>query len=161
MKSLVKYLVAAALVAASFGANATEYNLGNLSNGYTGFGGNVISGSFMDKINFSLTGQANGSFGAGALNFTVGGAPVLNISGLSLSLFDSSNNNLGTGLDFSLNGLNTGSYYLKVTGIANGFAGGMYAGGIDVSPVPEPGIWSSLVAGLAMLGFMAYRRREM
>jgi len=156
-----KLLLSSLLLAASFGAHAAEYNLGNLSAGYTGFGGNIVSGSFMDKINFSLTGQTDGSFGAGALNFTVGGAPILNISGLSLSLFDNSDNNLGSGLDFSLNALNAGSYYLKVTGIANGFSGGMYAGGIDVSPVPEPGIWSSLMAGLAMLGFMAFRRREM
>lgn len=161
MKSLVKYLIAAAFVTAGFGANATEYNLGNLPTGYTGFGANFVSGSFLDKINFSLTGESSGSFGAGALNFTVGGAPILNISGLSLALFDSNDNSLASGLDFSLNALSGGNYYLKVSGVANGLGGGVYAGGINVSPVPELDVWSSLTAGLAMLGFMAFRRREM
>jgi hypothetical protein len=30
-----------------------------------------------------------------------------------------------------------------------------------VSPVPELGVWNFLAAGLAMIGFMAFRRRDM
>lgn len=155
-----KVAVAGMLLVSAMGAQAADYNLGNLSAGYTNFTYNVASGSFMDKIAFNLTSQSNGSFGAGALNFTVGGVPLLNISGLSLSLFDGSDNQLGNGLDFSINALNGGNYYLKVSGVANGLAGGMYGGGINVSAVPEPGTWTTLLAGLAMFGFMAYRRRQ-
>lgn len=160
MKYIKQLMVSALLVGATFGAQAAEYNLGNLSNGYTGFGAYSVTGSFLDKINFSLTSESLGSFGAGPLNFSVGGAPVLNISGMSMSLFDSNANNLGSGLDFTLSSLAAGNYYLQVSGNANGFMGGLYAGGIEVSAVPEPGVWSSLMAGLAMLGFMAYRRRQ-
>lgn len=161
MKYIKQLMVSAMLLGASVGAHATDYDLGVLNAGFTGFGANAVSGSFLDKINFALGGDSAGSFGAGPLNFSVGHAPILNISNLSMSLFDSSANHLGSGLDFTLSSLSAGSYYLQVTGVANGAFGGIYAGGIDVSPVPEPGVWSSLMAGLAMLGFMAYRRRQL
>ena len=160
MKRIKKLLVSAMLLGASVGAHANDYYLGNLSAGLNGFGGTFVSGSFLDKLHFTLGSASEGSFGFGALNFTVGGTPILNISNLTLSLFDDNSNSLGSGLDFTVNFLNAGNYYLQASGNANGFSGGVYAGGISLSPVPEPGVWSSLVAGLAMLGFVAYRRRE-
>lgn len=164
MKFVKQLLVSAVLLGSAVGAQAADYNLGTLSAGFTGFGPNsVISGSFVDKINFTLTGLTNDSFGVGALNFTVGGLPVLNINNLSMSLFDSNDTALSSGLDFTVNSLTNGNYYLKVTGTATGLLGGLYTGGINtvnVTPVPEPDALSLLMSGLAMLGFMAYRRRQ-
>jgi len=167
MKTLKKLLAAAMLLGASVGANASvsahvnDYNLGQLSVGYNGFGANFVSGSFLDNLHFTLSSPSEGGFGVGALNFTVGGMPMLNINNLTMSLLDNNSNNLGSGLDFTVNALNAGNYYLQVSGNANGVGGGVYAGGINLSPVPEPSLWSSLVAGLAVIGFMAYRRRTM
>ncbi len=156
----VKILVSGLLLAASFGVQAVEYNLGTLPAGYTMFGHNIVHGSFMDKVNFSLASPAETSFGAGALNFSVGGPQFMNIDGLSLSLYSDGGAMLGGGLNFSVSALNSGNYYLQVSGLANGVFGGLYAGGINVTPIPEPRPWAFLVAGFAMLGLMAWRRRS-
>lgn len=160
MKFIKQLLVSALLVGASFGAHAADYDLGNLSAGTTEFGEYSVTGSFLDKIAFTLDSDSIGSFGAGPLNFKVAGKDVRHISNLNMSLFNSSNVNLGGGLEFSLSPLAAGNYYLQISGLADGTKGGYYAGAIEISPVPEPGTWTTLLAGLAMFGFMAYRRRE-
>ena len=160
MNSIRKLIFSVILLAASAGAHASDYYLDNLSAGFTSFGGNFVSGSFLDNVHFTLDGPAEGSFGVGALNFTVGHTPILNISNLNLSLIGNDGSNIGSDLDFTVNSLDAGNYILQISGNANGVAGGVYAGGINLSPVPEPGVLGLLVAGLAILGFMIYRRRE-
>jgi hypothetical protein len=161
MKFVKHLAVSVMLLGASLGAQAAEYNLGSLNAGLTLFGPNsVIGGSFIDKINFTLTSESNDSFGVGAINFTLGGTPILDISNLSMSLFNSSDVLQNTGLDFTVNSMAAGNYYLQVSGNVNGIAGGLYTGGINVTPVPEPDALSLFMSGLAMLGFMAFRRRE-
>ena len=169
MQNLKNMLVAACLLSASVGANAavmpysSEQDLGILAAGLNPFD-NAVSGSFLDRINFSLAGESNGSFGLGALNFKVGGISILNINGLNLSLFDSDGMLIGYDddqeIDFSVPGMHAGDYYLLVNGTANGISGGMYAGAINISPVPEANTMSMLLAGLAMLGLMSIRRRD-
>ncbi len=163
MMRLMKFLLSGLLLSASFGVQAVEYNLGSLPDGYTLFGHNIVHGSFLDKVNFNLSAPANTSFGAGALNFSVGGPQFLNIDGLALSLFSESGTLLGNGLNFTVGALGGGNYTLQVSGLANGVYGGLYAGGINVTPVtipvPEPEPWKFLLAGFAMLGLMAFRRR--
>ena len=161
MKKVKHLIISAMLLGASASAMASDQFLGTLPAGYTGFTSTTSIGSFLDKVYFSLGGESSGSFGVGALNFTVKKAPILNISDLSMTLFNSSNVQLGNGLDFTVNSLAAGDYHLDVAGNTTGIFGGVYAGGIDVSPVPEPGVWSLLLAGFSMIGFMAYRRREM
>lgn len=161
----IRSLVAIALLVGGVStAQATDYNLNTLSQGNNDFGPNsVVAGSFLDKINFSLSQDSSGDFGAGSLNFTLRGIPYLDIQGMSMSLFDSNDTQLGDGLDFSVNSLSSGDYYLQVRGNATGVAGGTYGGSIAVTslPVPEPGMGSSLIAGLLMLSFMTLRRRNM
>lgn len=161
----IKSLVAIALLVGGVStAQAADYNLNTLSQGNYDLGPHsVAAGSFLDKIHFSLSQDSSGDFGAGSLSFTLRGIPYLDIQGMSMSLFDSNDTQLGDGLDFSVSTLNSGNYYLQVLGNATGVAGGMYGGSIAVTslPVPEPGMGSSLVAGLLMLSFMALRRRNM
>lgn len=149
------------LMGAITAPQAASYHLGALAEGYNDFGPHaVLAGSFLDRIYFTLPANGGGDFGAGPLNFSLRGVPYREIGNMSMSLFGSSNAHLGGGLDFFVNPLGAGNYYLQVTGDATGTAGGLYAGSINMTslPIPEPGIWSSLLAGLAIIGLMAFRR---
>lgn len=159
MKSIKKMLISVALVSTAFGAEATTINLGSLPSGYTQFGDFLSSGSFTDTVNFSLSGPSNAGFGVGPLNFSIRNIPYLNINNLSMSLFDDSNNLLGSGLDFSVAALTAGSYHLDVSGTVTGLVGGMYGGAINVTPVPEAKTYSMMLVGLGLMGFIARRRR--
>lgn len=50
------------------------------------------------------------------------------------------------------------SYYYEVTGNAVGKGGGFYSLTSALAPVPEPSTYGMLIAGLALMGFMARRR---
>lgn len=159
MTLLKKLLVSVMLLGASAGAQAKNHRLVILSPGYNGLVGNFSSGSFLDKLPYTL--GNNYVSNIGALNLTVGGVSASNISGLNFSLFDNNGNILGSGLDFTVNNLHARNFYLQVSGTADGVGGGLFAGGINLSPVPEPGTLNSLLVGLAVIGFMTYRRRSM
>jgi hypothetical protein len=85
------------------------------------------------------------------------------ISDLSLSLFASVDGSplgsisagSGTQVDLS-QALVSGDYFLKVSGVADGSLGGAYQ--VSIAAVPEPAEWMMLLAGLAVLGFIAKRR---
>lgn len=162
--SRIKGMVATlAMIGYVAGAQAADIDLNALNDGSNDFGPvSIVAGSFVDKIHFALTQGSAGGFGVGSLNFSLRGVPYLNIDNLHMSLFNDSHSLLGGGLDFMVDALPPGNYYLQVAGESTGSAGGMYAGSISVTslPVPEPGIGSSLVAGLLMLSFMAMRRRN-
>ena len=155
---MVKFLSSLALAAglvASAGAGAATYNLGVLPAGVTQFGVYQVSGTFSDTIDFAIGGVSSVSAGVGALNFTLGGSPYMNISNLDLTLYNSHGTDLGSGTDVTLNNLAAGSYYAIVSGKANGVAGGEYGGAISVSPVPESG--SLAGAGIRLPGHDAGR----
>jgi hypothetical protein len=107
-------------------------------------------------------------------NFTIGDYQTLlasvtstgdqaHISNLSLSLFASVDGSSlgsvsagsGNQADLSQN-LVAGDYFLKVSGVADGSLGGAYQ--FTIAAVPEPGEWMMLLAGLAVLGFIAKRK---
>ncbi|MGH8707223.1 MAG: FxDxF family PEP-CTERM protein [Burkholderiales bacterium] len=85
------------------------------------------------------------------------------ISNLSLSLFASVDGSSlgsvsagsGNQVDLSQN-LVAGDYFLKVSGVTDGSLGGAYQ--FSIAAVPEPGEWMMLLAGLAVLGFIAKRK---
>lgn len=56
--------------------------------------------------------------------------------------------------------LGAGSYILEVSGDVVGTAGGSYAGSLNISTVPEIAEWVLMLTGLAMVGFVAVRRRR-
>src|SRR5579863_5161976 len=111
MVKLLSSLALAAGLVASASAGAATYNLGTLPAGTTQFGVNQVSGSFSDTIDFSLGSMSNFSAGVGTLNFSLGGSPFKNITGLDLTLYTSGGTDLGSGTDVTLHNLAAGSYY--------------------------------------------------
>lgn len=159
MKLIKQLMIGAAFFASVTSAHAATINLGSLPAGYSTFSNILTPGTFADTINFSLSRTSDTDYGAGPLNFSIGKVEYLNISNLALSLLDSSNNVLGSGLSFSVASLAAGNYHLQVTGNADGVTGGLYAGGVNVTPVPEADTFAMMLAGLSLMGFVARRRR--
>lgn len=157
MKTIKQFSLAVVLATSALGAQATVYDLGNLSAGNAYFA-NAVSGNFSDTFKFSLLDNSDSSFGVAPLNLNFGKFSIFNINNLNLSLFDSANTQLNNGLDFSQS-LVAGNYHLNVSGVATGFIGGLYAGGINVTPVPEAKTYAMMLLGLGLIGFMARRRR--
>lgn len=68
--------------------------------------------------------------------------------------------NIGTMAVISPITLGAGNYVLEVRGDVVGTYGGIYAGLLNISPVPEIAEWAMLLTGLSLVGFVAVRRRR-
>lgn len=177
INALAKKVAVAAMLSGVFvGANATNSNLGLLPTGLapTLFAGFAPIGDFTDNWLFSL--PANGGSGYSVANFAPSGlSGTFNTVFSSLVLVSNPDGVLSTGDEVALAsaiGLNTnslklnwsatsgGNYYLKVIGETNGTQGGLYSGGITVTPVPEPESYAMFLAGLGVMGAIAVRRNK-
>lgn len=121
--------------------------------------------AFTDTIDFVL---GSGSLGASAnsLNVAFNGLDVLNIQGLSYSVWGGTSasnttwygtfpgNNISYDIGLSL----PGAYHLVVSGVADGVNGGAYGVAL-ISSVPEPEMLAMLLAGLGILGIVARRKK--
>lgn len=163
--TFTRALVAAALAIGFYtapAAAATHNNVGPLSTMPYVNAVTVPAGSFLDTYSFSIFGPHRVAAGSAAVDFMSGALSFLHISNLSLSLYDSGNNFLGsqTGVFANMNsvniGLPNGNYRFDVAGTANGLAGGVYA--FSIAAVPEPEQWALFAAGLGLLGVMSRRR---
>ncbi|MEO8859333.1 MAG: FxDxF family PEP-CTERM protein [Burkholderiaceae bacterium] len=178
-----KLAVVAALVGASFAANATITNLGLVTTGVPlSFAGLAGNGGFDDVFTFTL--PANGGSGYSAANFTLLPSALYHtvLSTMSL-LTDPDGSVSGTGLfngDEAPKGSSVsfdsgatlaltapasggGKMVLHITGITTGTSGGIYTGAISaaaVTPVPEPESYAMLLAGLGVMGAIAIRRNK-
>jgi hypothetical protein len=166
MKRIIrKYLGVASLLFASLmvggftstEAVATTYNAGVLtSTPYTNIAFIRPGKSFTDTYNFSVA--TTGRMGVAASNIPLYG--LYDITGFTMSIFDSTNNLISTGLAFS-SILAAGDYHAVVSGLASGPSGGVYgfAAGA-VGAVPEPETWGMIGIGIGMIGFQLRRRNK-
>lgn len=168
MKLINLFLASVLLITATVASANSNYNIGvlddatySVSNPYINNVTISPGSSFVDVYNFILN-NTNLFSGSGAqLPLSFPGYDVLNISNLTLKLFDASDVWLGvTGTTQISDTLVKGSYHVNISGIANGSAGGNYTFAAVAQPVPEPNGWVMLLAGLGMIGFVTLRRRN-
>lgn len=115
-------------------------------------------GTFADVYNFTVGAEYQTVF-ASAVGTS---ADQTSISDLRLAFYSADGSLIGeasssNGSFIDLSGaFLSGSYSVGVSGIANGDLGGEYQ--FSIAAVPEPGEWAMLLAGLAVLGFIAKRK---
>ncbi|TXG76660.1 MAG: hypothetical protein E6R11_07745 [Rhodocyclaceae bacterium] len=172
MKKLVMRLVIPILLAFGLAGGA-------LAGGYSGHGGHGGSGGGIEDIDKAFAklflGDAGESF-AKVVNFKVDELSLitLNIASigledLSVSIFQkkSSTGVYDSGSFGSASGsvwsdsfsLDAGKYFMIFTGSVASAAAG-YVGTLSAAPVPEPAEGMMIVAGVAMMGFVVARRRQ-
>jgi hypothetical protein len=160
-----------ALAFAAGNAAAATYDLPS-TNGFpvpVALGG----GSFTDYFKFTVTTASTGIFDAesSAFTFWYGPSsitlPAVQFTGFTLgtdttsSFWSSSPATPMSSFNSTYSGpLAAGTtYYLGVSGSA-GPAGGLYGVGVLAAPVPEPGEWAMMLAGLGLVGMIARRRSK-
>ena len=136
------------------------------------FTGILPIGSFIDTITFSL--PANGGSAYSVVNVPLnllGNTFDLLFSSIALfsnpdgvlfngddTLLTSANGAGAASMSLSFAGNAGGNMYLTLAGVTTGTAGGIYAGAIDVAPVPlPPAVW---MLGSAIVGLVTVGRRK-
>ena len=128
--------------------------------------------TFLDVYTFNVPTSVLGASFSSPATFK-GSLATSNLSFSAFDLYDSSGLKVATGQFSSLGSgiftgwdagainteLSTGTYSLQISGTVLGSSGGLYTGGVTVSPVPEPETWGMTLSGLAAVGFMARHRR--
>jgi hypothetical protein len=117
--------------------------------------------AFTDTLNFSIAASQLTS-SANSLSLSLGGDATSTISGLSYTLWDAANHEIGgvyTGNNTTYTNLLTspGSYHFLISGTVVGSIGG-YAVSLQTSAVPEPETYGMMLGGLALVGAIARRK---
>lgn len=137
------------------------------------FGAATTGKTFTDKFTFTL----GSSFDTSATLTSAYLKSSNNVKDLTISSYDlymynttshsyvvafaGVNNTVGKEDHWAIDGTNlqSGNYYLQVSGKVMGNKGGTYSGDMTLLPVPEPETYGMMLAGLGLLGFMARRKR--
>jgi hypothetical protein len=184
---LKKLLLTATLATAlAAPASAAVINVGTNPDSATGHfsndpNGPNVGGSFTDQITFSLTGAPLYVAFASATNSFTKASDI--IGGFTGQLFEIVGA-LGGGDDIAVSApataspcvgnpsgcqilagfalLDSGNYYLQLSGLAGTTAG--YGGDLTtsplVAPIPEASTWAMMILGFAGVGVMALRKRR-
>lgn len=172
MNKMLPGLMSIFLLAGPTLASANTYNIGildaapySITNPYINNATIPTTGnSFLDTYNFSLNNTNSVSNSTSQLTLSIGAVNVLNISNLTMDLYNSSGMLTGiTGITSSgqiTSLLANGSYNVDITGTATGLAGGNYTFSAVAQPIPEPGEWLLMLCGLCLVGFIATRRNN-
>jgi len=131
------------------GIKSADFTNGSFS--FTGFAGNVLSGTFSKGVLVSNN---------GALTFSVGGDNIQYTGGIALDPSLALNGNMS----FGLSGTNLGSGGFGIDGAGNisdlSFSG-QAGGSLDQSPVPEPGEWATIgILASGLTGLVLRQRRK-
>ncbi len=133
----------------------------DLSSGSAGFSNTPIIGGFADTYTFSL--PLPGSI-SGSITSIVNGLQDIDFTGIFLTgpsgvyLFSSIAPDPFETWGLAATNVAAGSYTLTVIGL-NSPAGASYGGNLAVTLVPEPEPYAMLLAGLAVVGLLARRRK--
>ena len=166
MNTIQRLAVAATLGLSAAGAMATTYAIGPLPiapSSYTQVATEGVLTSFTDKYTFTLAASET-VYGAVS---SVDLPPLFNVGALTLTLWNGTGSTLlatgtGSGEDSTIANvlLGPGSYFFSVAGTSSGSSGGFTAFVASATPVPEPGTYALMLAGVAVIGFVALRRRD-
>ncbi|MGH8549086.1 MAG: hypothetical protein ACRERU_10910 [Methylococcales bacterium] len=152
----------------SFSGGLTDSFSLSLANGLNTWSGSVTeNGSFTHTYNL---GSLTDLIGVGIpinFSFNLGGLfPISSqITGLSLSLFDSANTNVGIFGPFLPNNivlgafLPPGNYHLDISGISSGTINDIYGVAV-LAAIPEPEEWAMMVVGLLLVSMQIARERK-
>ncbi|MFP5392682.1 MAG: FxDxF family PEP-CTERM protein [Gammaproteobacteria bacterium] len=129
------------------------------------FGAKNGGNTFADRFTFSVSGPSYFDALVGSFSSN----PNLGLDLTSLDVFTADGDRVAVGSLLSTGSvesrsihtlLNSGTYFLQVTGTLVSSKGASFSGDVSLQPVPEPATYGMMLAGLGALGFMARRRKS-
>lgn len=136
---------------------------GSAVTGYNAnFGNPGVGSTFSDSITFSIPVGALGTGGANTISLGGNGVifTLFSLAEAAWGTVYGATGGTSSSLTFVGGGV-PGSYTLSVAGYKiNPALSGSYSGNINLNPVPEPETYAMLLAGLALVGFTARRRKN-
>ena len=178
MKSSKSLIAAIVLATASLGAGVAKADVivtpnqaldlvGTSAFFGNAFGINNVGNTFSENFTFSVTGlPANLDAIVSSISRTA--ATGIDITGLRL--FSNTGTQVSLGISQSAGAIDVwtvtsdnlalGSYYLQVSGTVVSNTSGAFGGAMMLAPVPEPGAYGMLLAGMGVVSFIGLRRRQ-
>ena len=141
------------------------------------FAASTVNDTFTDVFTFNITRPFDAAASLTSAYLNTPQTKDLLITGFSLYRYDPATqavlgnaiagiNETGFGSNptdswaLSAYGLTSGDYAIRVDGRVRGAGGGAFGADLAISPVPEPGAWAMLLAGMGVVGTVARRRRQ-